>query len=291
MKIGLVDVDSHNFPNLSLMKISSYHKQKGNTVEWASSLEHYDKVYMTKVFTFSKDDLQAYQCDELIQGGTGYNLDSKLPDEIENTMPDYSLYGIKNMAYGFLTRGCPRQCNFCIVGEKEGTQSIKVADLNNFWNGQKNIKLLDPNILACKDWEDLLKQLADSKAYIDFTQGLDIRLMTKEKAEAINNYKYKTLHFAWDNVDDHKTLDQLIKYRPFWRGRYKELRVYVLSNFNSTFEQDLYRIYKIREIGYDPFLMVYEKWNAPQKIKKLARWCNSKFVFRICEKFKDYKEV
>lgn len=115
MKIGIVDVDGHNWPNLALMKISSWHKGAGDTVEWAGSLEHYDKVYMAKVFTFTNDDLQAYQTEKFIKGGTGYDLASKLPEDIERCYPDYELYGIKDTAYGYLTRGCPRQCPFCIV--------------------------------------------------------------------------------------------------------------------------------------------------------------------------------
>lgn len=149
--IGLVDVDGHNFPNLALMKISTYHKQRGDNVEWAFSLLSYDKIYMAKVFSFTPDDLNAYTATEIVRGGTGYDLNSKLPAEIENCYPDYSIYGITDTAYGYLTRGCPRGCPFCIVAEKEGKQSKKVADLENFWRGQKYIKLLDPNLLACPD--------------------------------------------------------------------------------------------------------------------------------------------
>lgn len=159
LNIGLVDVDGHNFPNLALMKLSAFHKLNGDNVEWTIAINQYNKVYMSKVFTFSADDLTAYQTKELIQGGTGYDLTNKLPLEIENCFPDYSLYGITDTAYGYLTRGCPRGCGFCIVGEKEGRKSYKVADLNNFWDGQKKIKLLDPNITACKDWEDLFYNL------------------------------------------------------------------------------------------------------------------------------------
>ena len=115
MKIGLVDVDGHNWPNLALMKISAWHKKWNDSVEWAGSLEHYDIVYMAKVFTFTADDLQAYQAEEIIKGGTGYDLVGKLPEDIERCYPDYELYGIKDTAYGYLTRGCPRQCPFCIA--------------------------------------------------------------------------------------------------------------------------------------------------------------------------------
>mgnify|MGYP000821325642 FL=1 len=169
MKIGLVDVDNHNWPNLALMKISAWHKSHGHSVQWAGSLEHYDIVYMAKVFTFTPDDIQSYQADKVVKGGTGYDLTSRLPKNIECAFPDYDLYGIKNMAYGYLTRGCPRKCPFCIVAKKEGKQAYKVADLSQFWRGQKHIKLLDPNLLAAPEWRDLLGQLADSGAWVDLS--------------------------------------------------------------------------------------------------------------------------
>ena len=290
MKVGLIDVDSYNFPNLALMKISAYHKSIGDKVEWYNPMlsEHMDKVYMSKIFTFTEDFLWNIDADVIIKGGTGYDLNNKLPYEIEHIYPDYELYGIKDVAYGFLTRGCPRGCNFCIVGEKEGLCSNKVADLKEFWRGQKDIKLLDPNLLACKDWRELLQQLIDSKAYIDFTQGLDIRLMTKEKAEMINRLKIKMVHFAWDNYE-FKTYEKLREIRPYLKFNGRKLRVYVLTNFNTTMEQNLERIYKLKELDYDPYVMIYEKWKAPKEIKRLQRWVNNKFIFRSCERFEDYK--
>ena len=161
MKIGLIDVDGHNFPNLCLMKISAYHKARGDTVEWWNGLERYNIVYKSKVFTeeYTTEENTVIYADKVIEGGTGYDLENKLPYEIEHCYPDYSLYPrlTKNTAYGFLTRGCPRCCPFCIVSQKEGKQSIKVADLSEFWKGQKVIKLLDPNLLACKEHMSLLQ--------------------------------------------------------------------------------------------------------------------------------------
>lgn len=269
MKIGLVDVDAHNWPNLALMKISARHKSHGDSVQWAGSLEHYDKIYLAKVFTFTPDDMQAYQADEVVKGGTGYDLTSKLPDEIESCYPDYALYGIEDTAYGYLTRGCPRKCLFCIVADKEGAQAYKVADLKQFWRGQKHIKLLDPNLLASPDWEDLLGQLADSRAYVDFTQGLDIRLMTDEKSAAINKVRYSMLHFAWDDPCDKMTLDKLKEYVSVWKGSQRNRSVYVLTNFSSSHEEDLYRVYTLRDIGYDPYIMIFDKFNAPDETRYL----------------------
>lgn len=292
MSIGLIDVDGHNFPNLALMKISAYHKAKGDHVEWCNPLLPYDKVYQAKVFDFTVDFNTCLQAKEIIKGGTGYGLDNKLPDGIENIFPDYSLYPqYKNTAYGFLTRGCPRGCGFCIVGNKEGLQSRKVADLEIFWNGQKEIKLLDPNMYACKDWKELSNQLIRSKAYIDFTQGVDIRVMTDEKIESLNSMKLKMMHFAWDSYEM-STYEKLKEFRSKLNLDRRKLGVYVLTNFDTTKEQDLERIYKLRELDYDPYVMIYDKDKLPRghELKKIQRWVNSKWIWRSCERFEDYKK-
>lgn len=152
MKIGLIDVDGHNFPNLALMKLSAWHKSRGDTVEWWWGFGRYDRVYMSKVFdeTYTQDVPEPLNTSEIIKGGTGYGLGNKLPDDIEHIYPDYSLYPqfTTDTAYGFLSRGCPRGCHFCIVAKKEGRSSKKTANLHEWWSGQKYIKLLDPNLLA-----------------------------------------------------------------------------------------------------------------------------------------------
>ena len=172
MNIGLIDVDSHNFPNLALMKVSAYHKAHGDQVEWWNGFKHYDIVYKSRIFTdtYSQDIDYAIDADEVIKGGTGYDLKNELPYEVEHQYPDYDLYNIKDRAYGFLTRGCHRRCKFCIVSEKEGNTHT-VADLDEWWNGQKEIVLMDSNITASKDCERLFNQLIDSKAIINFEGG------------------------------------------------------------------------------------------------------------------------
>ena len=295
MKIGLIDVDGHNFPNLALMKISAWHKARGDSVEWWWGWGQYDRVYISKVFdeTYSKDILDPLNAKEIIRGGTGYGLDNKLPEEIERMYPDYSLYPqyTKDTAYGFLTRGCPNNCPFCIVCAKEGRKSCKVADLSDWWNGQKNIVLCDPNLLACRDHMDLLGQLADSKAWVDMNQGADARMLTEKNIEALNRVKFKRIHFAWDLMD---RSEQIIKGLNLYLEQGKihdpsRRLVYVLTNFNTTMEENLYRIYTLRDMGYDPFVMVYDKPNAPREIRRLQRWCNNKWVFKKCPKFENYK--
>lgn len=281
MKVGILDVDGHNFPNLALMKISAWHKKQGDEVEMYFPMYHYDRVYMSKVFTFTPDFQTAINADEIIKGGTGYDLKNKLPEEIENIYPDYSLYGIKNTSYGFLTRGCPRGCDFCIVGSKEGLCSHKVADLKQFYNSQREIKLLDPNLLAAKEHLELLDQLIDSKSWIDVTQGFDIRLTNAKNIEKIKQLKIKMLHFAWDKEKDEKIIvEKLKQFKELTNINFRRLRVYMLTNFDTTFEYDLYRVYKLKELGYDPYIMIYEKWKADRKYFQLQRWVNSKFIFR-----------
>lgn len=298
-RIALIDVDGHNFPNLPLMKLSAYHKKRGDSVEWYDPLFHnvmisppFDRAYISKVFTFTSDYEYPINANEIFKGGTGYfypDGGEPLPEEIEHIYPDYSLYGVKNKAYGFLTRGCPRNCDFCIVGKKEGTKSIKVANLEEFWRGQKEIILLDPNILACRDHEQLLQQLADSHAWVDFTQGLDARLLTERNIKIIQKIKIKMIHFAWDKLEDEKKILKKLKLFKELTGIVRRKTVvYILTNFNTTHEEDLYRIYTLRNMGYNPYVMIYEKETAPEICKKVQRWVNCRQVWETTPDFEQY---
>lgn len=297
VKIGLIDVDGHNFPNLALMKTSAWHKAQGDEVEWHQGFGWYDRVYMAKVFdeTYSPDVPEPVNAGEIIKGGTGYGLDNKLPFEVEHTYPDYSLYPelTKDTAYGFLTRGCPNNCGFCIVSKKEGLRSVKVADLSEWWNGQKNIVLMDPNLLACPQHMELLEQLIQSKAWVDVNQGFDARLLTERNIEAINRLKIKNVHFAWDKMAKEKqVLRGLDLYRSMAthkpNGGYGT--VYVLTNYDTTMEENLHRIYALWERKFFPYVMVYDKPNAPKEVRDLQRWCNSPAIFKSCPRFEDYNK-
>ena len=296
MEIGLIDVDSHNFPNLCLMKISAYHKLKGDQVEWCNLFKHYDRVYMSRVFddTYTEDFMTAINADEIIKGGTGYDLKNKLPDDIEHIYPDYSLYPdlTKDTAYGFLTRGCPNDCPFCIVSKKEGRKSVKVADLGEFWNGQKNIKLLDPNLLACNEHLTLLQQLIDSKAVVDFTQGLDARLINENNIELLAKIKVKMVHFAFDLMKNEKAIIKGLKiYKEYTGVDERKTGVYILTNYDTTHDEDLYRVYAVRDLGYMPYIMIYNKPSAPQITKDLQRWCNNRVIYKASNRdFGRYKK-
>ena len=290
MRIGLIDVDGHRYPNLALMKLSAYHKCGGDTVEWYQHGRRYDVVYQSRVFddTYSKDIDFVPNALAVYKGGTGYGLNEKLPDEVEHIMPDYSLYGITDKAYGFLTRGCPRHCAFCVVGDKEGLQSVKVADLSEFWSGQKEIELMDPNLLACPERMQLLDQLVDSRAIVNVSQGFDIRLADEAVAEKIGRMRIKRIHFAWDNPQQ-DLAPQFKRFAKAYRRKGSSRKVvYILTNFNSTMEENLHRIYTVRDLGYDPYVMVYDKPNAPIEIRRLQRWANNKFIFRKCRSFDEY---
>lgn len=311
MRIGLIDVDGHNFPNLPLMKLSAWHKQQGDSVEWYEPLFHsmgepLNKVYMSKVFSFSPDYPYYVNSVEVSRGGSGYCIslengkevyhkenDNQLSYEVEHIYPDYSLYPelTKDTAYGFMSRGCPRGCDFCHVEAKEGRKAYKVSDLSEFWRGQKNIVLLDPNPIACKEWKDILQQLIDSKSWVDFSQGVDIRLMTEEKAEMIKCIKTKNIHFAWDSYEDkEKIVPKLKMFKEYTGYDYRKLTVYMLCNFDTTFEQDLERVYLLRDLGYNPFVMLYDKEHIPtgHRLKHLQRWVNNRIIFHTCEKFEEF---
>ena len=295
-KVALIDVDNTGYPNLVLMKLSAWHKERGDDVEMINPLKRYDIAYQSKVFTedFYPDIWYQPMSETVIRGGTGYGLNVDLPDEIEHIFPDYDLYGdkTKETAMGFLSRGCPRGCEFCVVSEKEGRRSRKVADLSEWWDGQKYITLLDPNILASREAVDLLGQLAESRARVDINQGLDCRLLTPEKIDAINKIKLKDVHFAWDKMSETKSVLQGLE-------MYSELAtrkvhgsfgtVYVLVNFDTSISEDLLRVYKIREMGFDPYIMVFDKPHAPKETKRLQRWVNNRFIFKSVKRFEDYR--
>lgn len=307
MKIGLYDVDSgKSFPNLPLMKISAWHKFLGDEVEFINFWEHYDIVYVSKVFgdEYSQMDTTCINADKVIYGGTGFAItvengkevydktkDAPLPLVIEHMYPDYSLYPelTKNRAYGFLTRGCSNACDFCIVSEKEGRCSVKVADLDEWWSGQKEIVLMDSNILACRDRKELLQQLIDSKAKIEFNGGLDARFITPDIAEMLTHIDAKMWHLAFDFMKNEKQIMKGLKtFVDIVKPNSRKCAVYVLTNFDTTFEDDIYRVKKIQELGLMPDIRIYRKSTAPQLTKDLQRWCNNRFIYHSTPDFMNY---
>ena len=296
------------------MKLSAFCKKTGDKTELYTPGHSYDIIFASKVFTESTEP--DFGNTPVIRGGSGYDLHNKLPYHIEHIYPDYSLYPDFKAALGFLTRGCPR-CNhaqsrggFCITPDKDGCRARKVADLSEFWNGQEQICLLDQNILAAPERKELLQQLIDSKATIEFNGGMDARFMTDDIIEMCRKLKVKDWHFAWD--DPKENLESKFA-RIAKSGLVKKDRcgVYVLTNFWSTTEEDLHRIYTLRRFGYVPYVMIYDKqrfvedngkWKkgaadsfTPEQLshfktcQHLQRWCNNRAFIKTIPKFEDYE--
>jgi hypothetical protein len=289
MKIGLIDVDGHNFPNLALMKISAYHKMQGDSVKWYNGIEYYDRVYMSKVFTFTPDEGRVIQGREVIRGGTGYDVKSRLPDDIDNMQEvDYSIYPNYNYSVVFFSRGCIRSCPFCLVRRKEGhIRPVRANQLNP--NGS-HIEVLDNNFFANPLWRDAVKILNETGQYVNL-HGVDVRIMNEDQATALNSMKLKgsSIHIAWDNPKD--DIIPRIKEMSRHVKRYK-VTCYVLIGYWSTPEQDYERVIKLRELGVDPFVQPFRSYDnkriPSQYEKDFAAWVNKKERFNSFD-FKDFQ--
>jgi len=277
MKVGLIDIDGHNFPNIALMKIATFHKS--DNVEMAL-IGNYDKVYCSKIFNYSEDiNSSLINSKEWIKGGTGYDIKSKLPTEIENCQLDYSIYPMYDFSVQLFSRGCIRKCPFCVVPEKEGY--IKAVDPLNLNPRGKHIEVLDNNFFANPEWRKSIDYLLEVNQPVNL-HGVDIRIMTEEHGYYLNKLNHmKQIHIAWDfpEMDLTPKLKEVVKYiKPY------KLMCYVLIGYNSTPEQDLFRVETLRGFGIDPFVMPYNKFNKYQK--RFARWVNHKAIF----KYSEYKE-
>lgn len=294
MRIGLVDVDGHNFPNLALMKLSAFHKKEGDSVEWYSGIETYDKVYMSKVFQFTNDENRVIQAKEVVRGGSGYKMyDQWLPEDIEHICPDYSIYSQYKEAYGFLTRGCVNKCGFCIVPRKEGTIR-RHADIEEFLDGRKNAVLMDNNVLA-SDWGlSQIEKIIKLKVHVDFNQGMDCRIISKDKsiAKLLSQVKWsKSIRMAYDNSAITDEVVKAIEYLKEAGVPAYKMMFYMLVKDGQTEDAER-RAMLLDSYGCNPFAMAYRNLDTNEKPsdeqKRFARWCNMKAVFKSC-KFSDYK--
>lgn len=290
MRVGLIDVDGHgNFPNLALMRLSAWHRKQGDAVEWWNGFCHYDRVYMSKVFTFTPDIDTVIDAGEIIRGGTGYKDYGSLPPEIEATPPDYSIYPHVDYAIGFLTRGCIRKCPWCIVPKKEGSirpaatwEEIKRPDSNK-------IVFMDNNILASDHGLQQIESMGGKKVWVDFNQGLDARLVTPEAAELLGRLRWiKYVRLACDT-------DEMIPIVERAVVRMKKAGIAKSRFFVYVLVQDVeaaeWRVDALRKMGVDPFAQPYRDFDGGEPTKEqkaFARWCNDKAVFKSCA-WKDYK--
>lgn len=289
MRIGLTDVDGHHFPNLALMKIAAYHKSIGDSVEWASPLfGHYDMVYKSKVFTFTPDDDTPYAC-EVVKGGTGYGMYKDLPEEIDRMCPDYSIYPQFTAAYGFLTRGCPNRCPWCIVPKKEGPIRA-YSDIDDWLCDRKEAVIMDNNIIAHQHGLEQLEKIARMGIRVDVNQGIEAGRVTPEVAGLLANIKFsRYIRIACDTRAVLPSVETAVERLKSAGIRPDKIFCYVLVR---DVEDALYRIERLRTLGIQPFAQPYRDfWNNTEPTveqKRLARWCNMKAVFKTV-KWEDYR--
>jgi hypothetical protein len=291
MKIGLYDVDS-KIPNLALMKLSAHHKNIGDEVSMYLPILHktYDKVYASKIFNFSDD---SFITDDMVAGGTGLDMSIVLPANIEDLVPDYSLYRYPHNI-GFTMRGCRLKCKFCVVPQKEGSP-FSTNTIEEIWTQRDSnfIVLLDNDFFGNPDWRDRIDELNALKLKVNFSQGINIRNLTEEQASALASVNFKNLHntskqvyFAWDDARHEKLIHRGIRRCVEAGIKPYQMAFYVLIGFNSTPEQDLHRVETLRTYGCDPYAMPYDKEDFYQK--RFTRWVNHKAIFKSVP-WKDYR--
>lgn len=287
MNIGLVDIDGHNFPNLALMKISAYHKSIGDNVSWVD-IGNYDRTYMSKVFTFTPDYSKGFaNYGEIIKGGTGFKMTNTLPSEIDKLCPDYSIYPKFTNAYGFLTRGCPNKCNWCVVPTKEGNIQ-PYADIEEFLQGRKEAVLMDNNVLAHEHGLQQIEKIIKLGVKIDFNQGLDARIIAKDKsiAELLSKVKWsRYLRMACDTKSQIPHIEQAVNNLKGYGLKTYKLFFYVLvKNIPDALE----RIEYLKTIGgVHPFAQPYRDFvnnkQPTNEQKRFSRWVNHQAVFNTVE--------
>jgi hypothetical protein len=297
-----------NFPSIPLMKLSAYHKARGDNVKLIDNFsEHFDAAYCSKTFNLPLitkiPTLPNLLADKLYCGGTGFAIetvdgkeryiqgkDGALPFEVEHNYPDYGLYPelTQGTAFGFLTRGCPNACGFCVVCGKEGQCSTQIAELSEFWRSQRKIKLMDANLLACKDRERIINALIISKACIDYTQGLDARFVDDDIARLLCRTNIEMAHFAFDLIKNEPEIVKGLRiFRKHYSGSDRNCKVYILTNFNTSHAEDWYRVRRVMELGYQPDVRIYQKGTHDRFLTDLARWANSTRLYRACS-FAEY---
>lgn len=282
MKVSCIQVDG-KLPNLALMKLAAWHMAHGDEV----SLEidgTADKAYISVIWPQNRARAlgiaKFFPNAEVEIGGSGFNYSMTLPDEVEHTMPAYDLWGI-DYSLGFTSRGCIRNCAFCIVPKKEG--GIRAhSPIEEFVHpDHSKVVLLDNNLLASPNWGDTLSELTARSCRVDINQGLDIRLVNEDNAAMLADLRYynsqfttRTLRFAFDSMEVEKDIRQGIGMLTDAGIPSAHLMVYVLVGFDTTFDQDMRR-YQIlwEDLGAYPFVMLYNNTRDPT-LRAFARWVN-----------------
>lgn len=300
MNIGLIDVDGHNYPNLALMKLSRWYKGHGDAVEMYDPMFGvYDRVYMSKVFTHTPDYAYSVNCKEVIKGGTGYDVHSSLPYEIDRTQPDYSLYGNlvdKHTAYGFLTRGCINKCPWCIVPKKEGTIKPYMDVDEIAIEGRNKLVLMDNNVLACGYGLEQIDKIAKRGYMVDFNQAMDARLVTDEVAKLLAKVRWHPyIRFGCDTKKQIEACANAIDRIDKHSGRRRQYLLYTM--IYGSIEECYERISFWRQDRYagnvrcqaQPMLDFSRRHqDIPQWQKDMARWCNKRKIFATAD-FKEFR--
>lgn len=289
MRIALHDNDKTGFPNYALMKISAYHKARGDDVEWWYPLKEYDRVYSSKVFTFSNEEI--YLPENAIRGGTGYGMLDELPPEVDDMFPDYSIYPECDYAIGFLTRGCIRKCPWCIVPTKEGNirpyrtwKEIKRQD-------SRDVVFMDNNVLACAHGIDQMRDMIGENVRVDFNQGLDARLINAEVAEILSKLKWiRFIRMSCDTDAMLKVVLRAIALLKQYGVKPYRVFVYLLVQDIESAER---RALALRDAGAEVFAQPYRdfenKIEPTKEMKDFARWVNRKHIFKSTRRFADYR--
>lgn len=300
MNIALLDVDGHHYPNLALMKISRWHKSHGDHVEFYDSMFGcYDKLYMAKVFTHTPDYVFSIaNAKEIVRGGTGYDVYSCLPYEIDHTQPDYSLYGKmidKHTAYGFLTRGCINKCPWCVVPKKEGTIKPYMDVDDIAIEGRNKLVLMDNNVLACDYGLEQIDKIAYRGYMVDFNQAMDARLVTDEVARLIARVRWHPfIRFGCDTHSQIEACVTAIERIDHYSGRHRQYLLYTMIYGNilecyeriSYWRQPKYVSYvRCQSQPMLNFTKVHQ--DIPQWERDMARWSNRRELFASTD-FKQY---
>ncbi len=289
MKIGLLNIDGHNFPNLALMKLSAYHKSMGDDVEWINFFNYYDKTYSSKVFTFTPDNQYFINAAKLERGGTGYGYKT-LSEEVEHIYPDYSLYNT-DFAYGFLTRGCNRKCNYCIVPQKEGR--IKAhSEITEFYSNEKGVILLDNNILQSNHGLSQIEKIIDLNIKADFNQGLDCRIIAKNPDIAKLLSKVKWLNPLRMACDSKSQMEPIRKATELLRKHNTTPKNYFIYMLVKGIKDAHHRAMFLKNLGLDPFAQPFRELEnntePTNEQNRFSRWVNHKAIFNTVD-YKYYK--
>jgi len=291
MRVLLVDADSkEGFPNLALMKLSAWYKQEGcevaliKGIPTTAPLNSYDKVYISCIFFQNKEQVLDYasQLEHCEVGGSGFDYNVRLDEDIEHIMPDYSLYDV-DFSMGFTSRGCIRNCGFCIVPEKEGFIRDH-APISEFHDPTHNkIILLDNNFQASPNWKKNLLYIQDKDLKVNFNQGLDLRLMNDEFAQFLKNtkyydwtFKYRRVNFAFDDLRYEDKVRQGLEILKENKIPLGYLSVYMITGYNTTQEQDIRRLEILKEYNVRPYVMRYNQ-NKDEWLKHFARYVNRRY--------------